>query len=150
MNAAVPRRYKAHYASSMAGEIRKNVILNPGEEIILSGSVRERKNWLIAQPRLFAITPRRIILLEHNLFTADWILEIPRSSVTRVSNESLKNGWVEFSYLNAGEMLSVRIQPMLRVPSQDESRELFSALDAFHRGELHSTAPTLSTPTMSL
>jgi hypothetical protein len=127
----------------MAGEIRKNVILDPGEEIILSGSVRERKNWLVAQPRLFAITPRRIILLEHNLFAADWILEIPRSSVTRVSNEGLKNGWVEFSYLNAGEMLSVRIQPMLRNPSEEGGRELFAALEAFYRGELHSAVPVL-------
>jgi hypothetical protein len=127
----------------MAGEIRKNVTLDPDEEIILSGSVRERKNWLIAQPRLFAITPKRVILLEHNLFTADWIVEIPRSSVTRVFNEGLKNGWVEFSYQNAGETLSVRIQPMLRNPSEEENRELFAALEAFHRGELHSAAPTI-------
>jgi hypothetical protein len=142
MNTDLPRRYKARYASSMADEIQKNVILKPGEEFIHSRMVRERKNWLVAQPRLLAITPLRLILLEHNLFTADWIVEIPRSSVTRVSSESLTSGWVDFSYLNVGETCTVRIQPMLRNVSEEESRDLFLALDAFHRGQLNSAAST--------
>jgi hypothetical protein len=71
MNPVVPRRYKADYAPSMAGEIRNNVMLDIGEEIIFSVSVREQRKWPIAQPRLIAITARRIILLEHNFFTAD-------------------------------------------------------------------------------
>ncbi len=87
---------------------------------------------------MLAITPLRLILLEHNLFTADWILEIPRSSVTGVSGESLTSGWIDFSYINAGQTHTVRIQPMLRNVSEEESRGLFAALDAFHRRQLNS------------
>lgn len=72
MTEVLPRRYKARYAASMAGEIRKNVVLADGEEIIHSQRVRERKSWLIAQPRLLAVTDLQMILLEHNLLSPDW------------------------------------------------------------------------------
>jgi hypothetical protein len=137
MTVDFPRRYKTRYASTMAGEIRKNVALASGEDILYSLRVRERKNWFIGQPRLLSITPLRIILLEHNLFSADWILEIPRSAVTQVSHEETTlNAWVSFIYAEMGETRVVQLQPMLRNVSTEANQELFCMLNAFHRGEL--------------
>ena len=84
MNPECPRRYKARYGTSMASEIHKNVTLQAGEEFLYSQFVCERKNLFMAQPRLLALTASRLFLLEHNLFAADWILEVPRSVVTHV------------------------------------------------------------------
>ncbi len=137
MGGDLPRRYKARYAASMAGEIRKNVVLSPGEEVIYSQLVRERRNWLVGQPRMLAITPLRLILVEHNLFSADWILEIPRSAVTDVSREDgALNHWVSFAYSNADETHCVRIQPATRNISKELNAQLFEVLSSFHRGEL--------------
>jgi hypothetical protein len=137
MSQDFPRRYKARYASSMADEINENVVLAPGEVICYSQLVRERKSWLIAQPRLLAITQFRIILLEHSLVGADWILEIPRSAVEHVSHkESFLNAWVDFTYSDGGETRTVQIQPMRRGPPDEAAnRELFDTLNAFHVGQ---------------
>jgi hypothetical protein len=90
------------------------------------------------QPRLLAITPLQIILLEHNLFSADWILEIPRSALGQVSREeSLLNRWVNFTYSDRGVTRTVRIQPMQRHVSEKANRELFDMLTAFHIGQLN-------------
>ena len=133
------RRYKARYAISMAAEIEKNVTLANGETILYSGLVRERQNWLIEQPRLLALTPLRIILLEHNLFSADWIHEIPRSVVTRISYERYwMGGFVELSYSDSGTVRLIRIRPMLRHVSETENQTLFTILSAFHSGQLKS------------
>jgi len=143
MTEALPRRYKARYVASMAGEIRKNVALAAGEEIVHSQLVRERKSWLVAQPRLLAITDLQMILLEHHLFSADWILEIPRSAVTKVSREeSLMNSWVEFTYLDNGQSRTVQVQPMLRTRSEKANQELFMILSAFQSGRLNSLLGT--------
>lgn len=142
MNPELPRRYKARYGASMASEIHKNVTLQAGEEFLYSQFVRERKNLFMAQPRLLALTASRLFLLEHNLFAADWILEVPRSVVTHVFRDEggIKN-WVGFNYSNAGEDHTVRVQPMLRHVSEEENQELFSALNAFHCGQLNSYTP---------
>ena len=137
MTLDIPRRYKARYAATMAGEIQKNVAMASGEEILYSRPVRERKNWFSAQPRLLSITHLKIILLEHNLFGADWILEIPRSAVTQVSHEeTTPNAWVSFMYADMGQTRVVQIQPMRRNISAEANQELFGMLSAFHRGEL--------------
>jgi hypothetical protein len=137
MGSNSPRRYKAQYASSMGGEIHKNVRLEPGEQIVETCLVRERKNWLIAAPRLLAITPQRVILVEHHLFSADWIVEIPRSAVTQVScEETSMNAWVVFTYSGDGGTTTLRIQPMGRSVSKEENRRLFEMLNAYHRGEI--------------
>jgi len=141
MTTAVPRRYKARYASTMAGEIQKNVAMASGEEILYSQPVRERKNWFIAQPRLLSLTPLKIILLEHNLFSADWILEIPHCAVTQVTHEETTlNAWVSFMYGEMGETRVVQIQPMRRGVSAEANQELFEMLNAFHRGQLKISA----------
>jgi hypothetical protein len=137
MGTDIARRYKASYASSMAGEIQKNVVLAPGEEILYSKPVRERKNWLRVEPRLLAITHRRIILLEHNLFASDWILEIPRVAIMEIPHEKSRvESWVEFAYSDSDAIKRLRIQPMRRHVSKDEIRELFDVINAFYRGEL--------------
>jgi len=148
MNPELPRRYKARYGASMAIAIRKNVTLQPGEEFLYSQSVRERKNLFIAQPRFLALTSPRLFLLEHHLFSADWILELPRSAVTHVFRDGgvMKN-WINFNYSNAGDAHTVRIQPMRRRVSQEENQKLFSALNAFHCGQLNSF--TLQTESVS-
>jgi hypothetical protein len=131
------RRYKAKYAATMAGEIEKNVSLEPGEEFQSWSLVREKKNWLLAEPRMLAVTPKRIVLLEHNFFTADWIMEIPRSAVMQVfREETLANAWVVFTYAAEGQTREVRIQPMLRGISKEANLQLFDILDAFQRGEI--------------
>ena len=141
MSPELPRRYKARYGASMAIEIRKNVTLQPGEEFLYSQFVRERKNLFIAQPRLLALTSSRLFLLEHNLFSADWILELPRSVVTHVfCDRGVINNWVNFNYSNAGEDHTVRLQPMRRRVSEEENHKLFAALNAFHCGQLNSYA----------
>jgi hypothetical protein len=116
----------------MAGEIQKNVAFERGEEILYSQHVRERKNWFGAQPRLLAITHLKIILLEHNLFSADWILEIPRAAITRVSQEeTILNAWVSFTYAENGGTRIVQLQPMRRTISVEANQELFEMLNAF-------------------
>jgi len=143
MTEVLPRRYKARYAASMADEIRKNVTLAAGEKIIHSQRVRERKSWLIAQPRLLAVTDLQMILLEHNLLSADWIVQIPRSTITKVSREeSLMNSWVELTYFDNGESRTVRVQPMLRYKSEKANQELFMILSAFQSGQLNSLVGT--------
>jgi hypothetical protein len=137
------RRYKAKYAGTMAGEIEKNVSLEPGEEFLSWSLVREKKNWLLAEPRMLAITPKRIVLLEHNLFSADWIVEIPRSGVMRVSREEASgNSWVVLNYVAEGQWRDVRLQPMLRFVSEEANLELFEILDSFQRGETGKLAET--------
>jgi hypothetical protein len=139
MNPELPRRYKARYGASMAIAIHKNVTLQSGEEFLYSQSVRERKNLFIAQPRFLALTSSRLFLLEYHLFSADWILELPRSAVTHVFRDGgvMKN-WINFNYSNAGDAHTVRIQPMRRRVSQEENQQLFSVLSAFHCGQLNS------------
>jgi hypothetical protein len=146
MGTNIPRRYKARYASSMAGEIQKNVVLAPGEKILYSKLVRERKNWLRTEPRLLAITPRRIILLEHNLFASDWILEIPRAAMMQPPlQENGTRRWVDFAYSDSDATHTLRIQPMRRYVSDEENRELFDVISAFHEGELGRFSEALST-----
>jgi len=142
MSPELPRRYKARYGPSMASEIHKNVTLQAGEESLYSPFVRERKNLFMAQPRWLALTASRLLLLEHNLFAADLILEVPRSVITHVFRDAvgMKN-WVSFTYSNAGENHPVRVQPMLRRVSEEENQKLFSALNSFHCGQLNSYAP---------
>ena len=142
MNPNGPRRYQASYAASRASEIHKNVTLQAGEEFLYSQFVRERKNLFVPQPGLLAVTASRLFLLEHNLFAADWILEVPRSVITQVfRDEGVTNNWVSFNYCYAGEDHTVRVQPMLRRVTEEENQELFSALNAFHCGQLSSYAP---------
>ncbi len=137
MGAELPRRYKARYAATMAGEIKKNVVLAPGEKIVHSQLVRQRKNWFLAQPRLLAVTYSQLILLEHNLFTAEWIVQIPRSVITHVNfEESAMNAWAELTYFDSTESRTVRLQPMMRHPSKEETRKLFDLLSSFHQGQL--------------
>jgi hypothetical protein len=134
MGAELPRRYKARYAGTMAGEIKKNVVLAPGEEIVDSQLVRQRKNWLISQLRLLALTHGQLILLKHNLFTADWIVQIPRSAITQVTfEETAMNAWAKFTYLDSAESRTVSLQPMMRRPSKEETRKLFDLLQSFHQ-----------------
>ena len=98
MNPELPRRYKARYGASMAIAIRKNVTLQPGEEFLNSELVRERKNLFIAQPRFLALTSSRLFLLEHHLFSADWILALPRSAVTHVFRDGgVLNNWININ-----------------------------------------------------
>lgn len=134
-----PRCYKASYASSRAGEIRKNIHLEPGEEVLYSASVQKRTNWLLMQPGILDLTSRRLILLEHHPFSADWILEIPRSAIVNITTTGNSgNDWASISYSNAGSMETVRLRPLAlrRRPSPEESGVLLDALRAFQSGEL--------------
>lgn len=121
----------------MADEIIKNVQLDPGETILYSLLARQETNWLLAEPRMLAITANRLVILEHNFFSADWILDIPRSAVTNVASEpTMINAWVNLTYVDSGESRSISLQPMTRTVSESINRELLDLLSAFHRGEL--------------
>jgi hypothetical protein len=75
-------------------------------------------------------------LYGHNLFSADWILEIPHSAVTQVTHEETTlNAWVSFMYGEMVETRVVQIQPMRRGVSAEANQELFGMLNAFHRGQ---------------
>lgn len=137
MDSIVPRRYKVRYAATLADEIIKNVQLDPGETILYSLLARQRTNWLLAEPRMLAITPYRLVILEHNFFSADWILEIPRPVVTNVASErTMINAWVNLTYVDSGASCTISLQPMTRTVSESNNRELLDLLSAFHRGEL--------------
>lgn len=121
----------------MADEIIKNVQLDPGETILYSLLARQETNWLLAEPRMLAITANRLVILEHNFFSADWILDIPRSAVTNVASEpTMINAWVNLTYVDSGESRTISLQPMTRTVSESINRELLDLLSAFHRGEL--------------
>lgn len=121
----------------MADEIIKNVQLDPGETILYSLLARQKTNWLLAEPRMLAITANRLVILEHNFFSADWILDIPRSAVTNVASEpTMINAWVNLTYVDSGESRTISLQPMTRTVSESINRELLDLLSAFHRGEL--------------
>jgi hypothetical protein len=139
MTSDFPRRYKARYALSMAAEINKNVVLDDGEVICYSRRVHEHKNWLFARPCFLAITQLRLILLEHSLLSADWILEIPRSALGQITFEkSWLRDWVILAYSDSGETRTVQIQPMQRRgPYEAADQKLFDVLSAFHAGHLH-------------
>jgi hypothetical protein len=135
----LPRRYKAACASSSVGEIRKNIRLEPGEEVLYSAGTQKRTNWLLMQPGILELTSRRLIFLEHHLFSADWILEIPRSAIVNiVPAENSGGDWTSVSYSNAGPMETVKLRPMAirGRPSPEESGVLFDALRAFQSGQL--------------
>jgi hypothetical protein len=139
MDSAFPRRYKAQYASSMGREIRKNVQLEPGEEIHYSASVQARTNWLLMRPGILELTSRRLILLEHHPFSADWILEIPRPAVVnRTAPENSGSDWASISFSNGGSVETLKLRPFaLRGrPSPADSGMLLEALRAFQSGEL--------------
>jgi hypothetical protein len=139
MDSALPRRYKAQYAPSMAGEIRKNVPLEPGEEIHYSAGVQMSTNWLLVQPGVLELTSRRLILLEHHPFSADWIVEIPKPAiVNRSSLEKSGSDWASISYSNGGsvETIRVRLFRWRGRPSPEDSGVLLDALRAFQSGEL--------------
>ena len=139
MSSDFPRRYKARYAFSMAAEISKNVVLGDGEVICYSQRVSERQNWLLARPCLLAITQLRLILLEHCLLSADWILEIPRCAVGEITYEkSWWRDWVILAYSDSGQTRTVQIQPLQRRgPYEAGDQKLFDVLSAFHLGHLH-------------
>jgi hypothetical protein len=124
----------------MGGENRKNVQLEPGEEIHYSATVQTRTNWVLMQPGILELTSRRLILLEHHLFfSADWILEIPRPAVNSVTGpEDSGSDWVSITYSSAGSVESVKLRPFaLRGrPSPEESGVFLDALRAFQSGEL--------------
>jgi hypothetical protein len=139
MDSALPRRYKAKYAPSMGGEIRKNVQLEPGEEIHYSAGVQVRTNWLLVQPGILELTSRRLILLEHHSFSADWILEIPRPAVVnRTAPENSGSDWASISYSNEGSVETIKLRPFAwrSRPSPEDSGVLLDALRAFQSGEL--------------
>jgi hypothetical protein len=125
----------------MGGEIRKVVALEPGEEIHYSAAVQSRTNWLLMQPGVLELTSRRLILLEHHPFSADWILEIPRPAVVNVLEpENSGSDWASISYSNTGSTDTIKLRPFaLRGrPSPEESGVLLDALRAFQSGELTS------------
>jgi len=126
----------------MAGEIRKNVQLEPGEEICYWCAVQVRTNWLLMQPGVLQLTPRRLILVEHHAFSADWILEIPPAAIvniTAVGDSGSDWTSVTFSSATAVETLKLRPLTFRGRPSPQQSGVLFDALQAFHSGELSRT-----------
>lgn len=143
----LPRRCKVVYASSMAGEIRKNVQFEPGEEILYWSAVQERTNWLWMQPGVLHLTSHRLILLEHHAFTADWILEIPRFAIVNVTTagDSGKD-WITISYSSAAALETVELRPLAfrGRPSPEQSGILLDALRTFHSGELTSASAETS------
>lgn len=134
----IARRYRVVYASSMAGEIRKNVQLEPGEEVLYWCAIQERANWLLMHPGIVQLTPRRIILLEHHAFSADWILEIPRAAIVNVSSTEDGNDWINVSYSGGTGLETLRIHPLAwrGRPAAETSGVLFGALSACQSGEL--------------
>lgn len=139
----LPRRYKAAYAGSMAAEIKKNVQLDPGEEIVFSASVQIRRNWLLMQPGILALTPHRLILLEHFLLSPDWILEIPRAAIVNLSfDQGAGSRWLDVSYIgpNSTELLRLRPLAFRGRPSSGEFSSLFDSLQKFRAGQLNSSS----------
>jgi len=133
------RRYKAVYASSMAGEVRKNVQLEPGEDILYWSAIQVRANWLCMQPGILQLTPHRLILLEHHAFSADWILEIPRAAIIDVTADGGSgDDWTTVTFSSTTALETVKLRPLaLRGrPSPEQLGVLFDALRAFHSGEL--------------
>ena len=140
MSSDSPRRYKAQYASSMGGEIRKNVSLEPGEEIYYSAAVQTRTNWLLMQPGLLELTSHRLVLLEHHFVSTDWLREIPRSAIINITgSEDSRGDWVSISYSSAGSVETIKLRRfVLRGrPSSEESGVLLDALRAFQSGKLN-------------
>ena len=134
-----PRRYKVGYASSMAGEIRKNVRLEVGEDVLYWSVVQERANWLWMQPGILQLTSQRLILLEHHAFSPDWILEIPRFAILHVTSpEDSGTDWTSISYSIGDAVKTLELRPLaLRGrPSPEQTATLSRAIRAFHSGEL--------------
>jgi len=139
----LPRRYKATYASSMAGEIRKNVQLEPGEEVVYWCSVQVRTNWFLMQPGVLQLTARRLILVEHHAFSADWILEIPRAAIGSVTaTGDSGSDWTAISFSGVTGVETVNLRPLAfrGRPSPQQSGVLLDALRTFHGGELSRNA----------
>ena len=135
----LPRRYKVAYASTMAGEIRKNVRFEPGEEILYWCAVQVRTNWLWMQPGILQLTPHRLILVEHHAFSTDWILEIPRVAIVNVTAAGESgNDWTAVTFSSATAVETVNLRPLAfrGRPSPQQSGVLFDALRAFHSDEL--------------
>jgi len=135
----LPRRYKVTYASSMAGEIRKNVQLEPGEEVVYWCAVQVRTNWLLMQPGVLQLTPRRLIVVEHHAFSADWILEIPPAAIVNVTAAGDSGSdWTIVTFSSGTTVETVNLRPLTfrGRPSPERSGVLFDALRAFHSGEL--------------
>jgi hypothetical protein len=138
----LPRRYKVAYASTMAGEIRKNVQFEAGEEILYWSAVQQRANWLWMQPGILQLTSHRLILLEHHAFSPDWILEIPRFAIVNVrSPGDSGTDWTAVSYSigDAVKTLELRPRALRGRPSPEQTGTLSAALQAFHSGELSHT-----------
>ena len=134
-----PRRYKVGYASSMAGEIRKNVRLEVGEDVLYWSAVQERANWLWMQPGILQLTSQRLILLEHHAFSPDWILEIPRFAIIHVTNPGDSGtDWTGISYSIGDAVKTLQLRPLAfrGRPSPEQTATLSRALQAFHSGEL--------------
>jgi hypothetical protein len=132
------RRYKATYASTMAEEIRKNVQLAPGEKIVYWCAVEVRTNWLLMQPGILQLTPRRLLLVEHHAFSADWILEIPRAAIVTVAaTGDSGSDWTAISFSDATAVETVNLRPLAfrGRPSPEQSGVLLDALRTFHSGE---------------
>jgi len=135
----LPRRYKVAYGSTKAGEIRKNVQFEPGEEVLYWCAVQVRTNWLWMQPGVLQLTSHRLILLEHHAFSADWILEIPPAAIVNVTaaGDSGRD-WTAVTFSSATAVETVNLRPLTfrGRPSPQQSGVLFDALRAFHSGQL--------------
>jgi hypothetical protein len=123
----------------MAGEIRRNVQFEAGEEVLYWSPVQERTNWLWMQPGILELTSHRLILLEHRAFSADWILEIPRFAIVNVRNAGDSGrDWTAISYSIGDAVKTLELRPLAfrSRPTPEESGTLAAALRAFHSGEL--------------
>jgi hypothetical protein len=137
MNAIVhPRRYKASYAPSMAAEMKKNVELLPGEELLFETAIKQKKNWLLWSPGILWLTNCRVALLEHHLFTGDWILELPPQAIAAVQcEEDDPNDCIAVDYSSDGGAFRLLLLPFfLRSrPSREERGALLNALRKFQQ-----------------
>jgi hypothetical protein len=135
----MPRRYPAVYASTLLNEIRKSFHLDPDEEIHFVANVQRRRNWLARQPGMVALTQRRLIFLEHFLFTRDSILELPRSALVNVSEDLDHSGrWLRIVYTVGGspDILTLRPVAYRGSPSISEVASLVACLRFFYSGDL--------------
>jgi hypothetical protein len=141
-NSNQPRRYKARYALTMAAELSKNLTLGPDEQICFQWPAMQRKNWLQMVPGLMCMTKKRFFLLEHHAFSADKILELPRSALVNiepdehVEHRNLYHVWIKVSYVDGEKVRLLLIRPRGTPPTPQEYIVFVEALRMFHHGEL--------------
>jgi hypothetical protein len=118
----------------MVAEMKKSIVLEPGEEVLFETRVYQRKNLFSRMPGLLWLTQERFFLLEHRLFGPDRILEIHRSCMRDTGRK--RSGLARVVYSAEGIQREIMLGTAFPALFPEGTQQLVEMLIKFQSGSL--------------